>query len=227
MAKIYIKSYDRFTLTGSDFAPISGTQLRRVVFSPDDRHSISIVSLKDGALLITNENGIEFEFSISRNRRVLAVVHYRPNDSSLHINNNWILTQQAIRNRAINENPDLVHSQNFNIDFGGSALARIDLKINDAFPRISDHITHAAALLPVTEAQVSTFLNENPAFTARLPVTEAQVSTFLNENPGFTEQLPLTEAQVSKFLEDNSHVANNFGKLFFKRLMQENQWFSN
>lgn len=132
MSKVYVKLYDRFHLTGSDFAAIWSDQLRRIVFSTDNAHSVSVVTLKDGTLLITNDRKVEFVYSISRNRRVLAVVRYRKNSSSLVINNNWLLVEGGVENIAIIENPDLVFSQHLNIEIAGHSLARVDFKVQDS-----------------------------------------------------------------------------------------------
>lgn len=230
MTKIYVKLYDNSLLSGSDFAQIRNSDLRRLVFSPDNVHGISVVPLQDGTLLFTNEADIGFDFSISRNRRVLAVVKYRESTTSLVINNNWLLLQDAVQNRAINQNPDLLFSENLNINFEGSALARVDLKINSspiagaffterdlifirmngnhAFPRMCEHINSEAS-----------------SISARLPITEAQVLAFLNNNPGFASN-HINENQVLAFLQQNREFANSLDNASFKRLVQSTRWFS-
>lgn len=229
MTKIYVKLYSDFVITGSVFMRTRNTELQRIVFSPDNKHSVSVVCLKNGTLLFTNEANMTFDFSISRNRRPLAVVVYRANATSLAINNNWLLTDDGVRNWTINQNPDLAYSENMNIDFNGTALARIDFKINESsvagaffterdllfvpmngnhvYPRLCEHISSAASILPLTEQRVVSFLNNNPDFaeTLREPVNENQVLAFLDENPEF---------------------ARKVGKTFFQRLMKTSDWLS-
>lgn len=245
MAKVYVKLYDNFKLSGTDFAQTMSNHLRRVVFSPDGIHSISIVSLKDGAMLITNETEAEFDFSISRNRRVLAVIRYRKGENSLRINNNWMLTQDQVLNRAVNQNPDLLFSPHFNIDFEGTKMARVDLKINEspmagaffterdllfmrmngnyAYPRLCEQIQKEASDLPITEEQAVAYLTQNDDILARFPPTEAQVLAFLDDHPDVAANLPVNEVQVSAFLNNNSEFAKIFQKHWFARLMQTTQ----
>lgn len=249
MTKIYVKLYDDFGITGSDFVQTHSTELRRIVFSPDGVHCVSVVSFKDGTLLFTNEAAVEFNFSISRNRRILAVVLYRRNATSLAINNNWLLMDEGVRNWTINTNPNLILSENLNIEFSGSKLARIDFKINESpvagaffterdlvfvrtngnhvFPRLSDHIQREADSLPLTEEKVASFLHQHPDFAAQLPVTVAQVSEFLVNNPDFSANLPVNENQVLAFLDEHDEFTKNVGKAFFQSLMNATQWFSN
>lgn len=206
--KIYVTPYAPYEINGSDFMPTPGTALRRILFSPDNIHSVSIVALRgDGAILLNNEANIDFEFSISRNRRVLAVMRYKRNTGNLLINNNWLVTQEDVRNRAISENPNLVFSKCLNIEIGGNSLTRVDFKINESpvacgvftdrdllfvrmnghhvYPRITEHI-----------------LQE----THRLYKNEAQLIEFLEQNPGFLRRI---------------------GRLFFQKLMAATSWLSN
>lgn len=206
MTKVYVKLYDGFVLTGSDFPPTNNRELRRLVFSPDSIHSISVVSLKDGTMLITNEGKTEFDFSISRNRRVLAVVRYRENAASLRKNNNWMLTQEAVQNRAISTNPDLVFSENLNIDFDGPALARIDMKINDS--------AHAAAFFTDRDL-LFIRMNGNHVHPRLCEVIRSEASN-----------MPATEAQVTEFMDNNPDFSNKLEKESFQRLVQATQWFT-
>ena len=228
MTKIYVKLYDDFKLSGSDFAQTTNEYLRRVVFSPDGMHSISIVKLHDGALLISNETDVPFDFSISRKRRVLAVVRYCQGANSLRVNDNWILNQDRVLNRAINQNPDLLFSPHFNIDFEGIKMARVDLKINEspiaaaffterdllfmrmngnhAYPRLCEQIQKEASGLAITEEQVVAFFDEHPDVAANLPVNDVQVSEFLN---------------------NNREIAKRLQKEWFARLMETTNWLSN
>lgn len=246
MTKIFVKLYEDFEVTGRDFSNVKSDLIRRLVFSPDGSHSISVVPLKDGTLLFTNEKQCEFSFSISRNHRVLAVVRYQQNAASLTLNNNWLLNQEIVQNRTINTNPDLIFSENLNIDFEGTALARVDLKINTSpiaaaffterdlifirmngnhtLPRLKEHIQNEAAGVPLTEQQVLAYVNQHP--DVQLPVIEAQVSTFLNNNPEFAAALPVSEQQVVTFLDRNPEFEKKFRQASFKRMAESSAWFS-
>lgn len=173
MSKIWVKLYGEFRLTGTDFAPVNSTQMHRTVFSPDGKHSISVVGLRDGTLLLTNENDIGFNFSLGRSGRVLAVVKYYPNGKYVTINNNWKVKEDGVSNREIHTNPDLLTSEHLHIDLNVDGLGRIDLKLDNsgfagaffttkelvfvrmnghhAFPRLTEFIGHEAERLPPTE----------------------------------------------------------------------------
>lgn len=208
------------------------------------------MTLKDGAMLITNEREVRFDFSISRNRRVMAVIRYRPNISSLIINNNWLLTQDGVQNRAIHENPNLNVSPHLNIESMGISLCRIDIKINESSfaccvftdrdlilvhmngnhlcPRLSDFITQEAGRLPLTQEQVAAYMVQNPDEHRRLieeeaqqlVLTEQQVEAFMEQNPDFAKR------QADLFFERNRGFANMFGKQFFQNLMKDSAWLS-
>lgn len=134
MAKIYVKLYDPFTISGLDFAPINSNAMRRIVFSPDGRSSISISQLPDGCLLLSNEGECPaFSFSISREQKVVAVVRfatYAGYGQSLCVNTNWLLYENGVKNIEIKTNPDLVRSTCLHIDIQVTDdIGRANLKI--------------------------------------------------------------------------------------------------
>lgn len=246
MTKIYVKLYDDFEITGRDFVAMKSDTPRRLIFSPNGTNSISVVSLKDGTLLFTNGSQCEFDFSVSRNGRLLARVNYEKMAESLTLNNNWLLNQECVQNRFDGTNADMVRSEILNIDFEGTALGRVDFKINTspiaagfftqhnlvfvrmngnhAFPRLKELVQSEAARMPLTEQQVLDFISENPEF--QLPVNEGQVSTFLNNNPEFAAALPISEHQVMAFLNENPETENKVRKAAFKRAAEKTGWFS-
>lgn len=135
MVKIYIKLYSAFRIDGDDFAPMKNDTIRRFLFSPDGRHSIVVNSLRDGTLLITNESDVEFEISLSRERKKLAMLKYRPDFPALLVNTNWRLGKDGIENREIHQNPDLNISKAMNIDFmrtNSNSFGRVDLKLEES-----------------------------------------------------------------------------------------------
>lgn len=134
MAKVYIKPYKACTITGSDFQSTMGSTLIRIVFSPDNVHSVPMVSLTDGTLLLSNEARAAFSFTVSRKRRVLAVVtpEFNHNSPLLKINTNWIISEDGVKNRMIRENPNLFMSPKLNIDMEGNGIVRFDMKIENS-----------------------------------------------------------------------------------------------
>lgn len=133
MSKVFIKPYQDYELTGKDFAAVKNSDMRRILMSPDNRNSISLIELRDGCLCITNNNKIPFGFSVSRGQKVLAVVACCGHESMVKINSNWRLSKKGIENREIHTNPDLIMSQTLNIDIGGTiGFGRIDLKVDDS-----------------------------------------------------------------------------------------------
>lgn len=133
MSKIYVKTYNNYSISGADFATVTNTTMRRIVFSPDHSHSLVMNELRDGCLCITNPNDIPFEFSISRNQRIIANVKQSGNKQVLNINSNWRITENQVENWEIHANPDLYKSRTLNIDLDhGNGIGRIDLKINNS-----------------------------------------------------------------------------------------------
>lgn len=132
MSRIYIKPYAAYEITGKDFGTISSANVRRTVLSPDNKHSVSIIELRDGCLCISNNSQVPFDFSISRNKKVVATVKYPGNQPVLRINSNWLLKSTGIENREIHTNPDLIASHTMNIDIDAHGLGRIDLKVDES-----------------------------------------------------------------------------------------------
>lgn len=186
MSKVYLKVYDDFRLSGNDFDLVDNGSLRRIVFSPDNVHSISLVKLADGTLLITNEGKVAFDMTISRERKVLAVVKYRSNAADLLINTNWKLDKDGVTNREIYANPDLLFSKMMNVEIQAKEdIIRTDFEINNsgfacgifsrndllflrmngnhAMPRLMDVINK-----PPTKDEVDDFLVQNQQFRAKI-----------------------------------------------------------
>lgn len=132
MSKLYVKMYSEYTVSGQDFATVTNADVRRLVFSPDSVHSVSMVTLRDGTLLFTNQGMVAFDLTISRGRRVLAVLKYKPQSSFLEINNNWRVQGEVVENCAIHENPDLHISPHLNINIWGQSILRVDVKVDDS-----------------------------------------------------------------------------------------------
>lgn len=80
---------------------------------------------KDGCLRISNDSKAGFSSTISRNRKLIAMVKYTGADYLL-LNTNWYINSNGVQNRECHKNPDLVRSQNLQRGTG-----RIDLKMDE------------------------------------------------------------------------------------------------
>lgn len=132
MAKVYVKFYDGYEISGNDFLPVQSGAMRRIVFSPNGLNAIAVSELPDGCLLMNNESGAAFEFSVSRNQRVFAIVKYRPVQRDLQVNTNWWFDVHGVVNQKINTNPDLIRVPHMNINVEAIGLGRMDVKVNDS-----------------------------------------------------------------------------------------------
>lgn len=133
MAKVYLKPYSEYEISGRDFVTVRSTNMRRIVFTPDYAHSIHVTELSDGCLGIFNETRTPFEFTVSRERKVIAYVKYNGAESAIRINSNYRLTQTGVENQEIHQNPDLVKSPILNIDMVNfDGLGRFNLKVEES-----------------------------------------------------------------------------------------------
>lgn len=128
MSKVYVKFYGQYTMDGADFGRIRGDDMRRVLFSPDKKHALTISELQDGCLLINNGSDAPFEFSLTRDHKMVANI--RVEDGALKINSNWRVTESGVENREIHTNPNLLRSPIINFDYETDGIARLDLKNN-------------------------------------------------------------------------------------------------
>lgn len=131
MSQVFVKPYSDYEISGKDFATVRNTNMRRIVFTPDNAHSISLKELPDGCLVITNGSRTPFDFTISREKKIIASVKFAGGESVLRINSNFRLSESGVENREIHENPDLVLPANLNINLVRvNGIGRIDLKID-------------------------------------------------------------------------------------------------
>lgn len=199
MSKIFVKIYDTFRVTGNDFPQHDTHEIRRIVFSPDNSHSVSLVSLHNGTLLLTNESRVGFDLSISRENKVLAVVKYREQSSNLLINTNWKLDQSGVHNREIHSNPDLVFSKHLNIDLQTRGVGRVDLKIDES---------GFACCLFSEKDLLFVRLNGNHAVP--------RLMDLLKDSIGPDE--------VNEFLRANPRFNNGIGRVFFQNWVARHEW---
>lgn len=204
MTKIFIKPYGQFRITGSDFVPIGNTDMRKIVFSPDNKFSISGVALRDGTLLLTNEGKVPFSFTIGRNGRTLAVVNYNGFPSLNINNNNWRLSIDGVTNREIHTNPDLIKSPHLNVDLNVDGLGRIDIKIDD---------TGFACCVFTDKDLLFVRMNGNHAVP--------RLNDFIQTE--FDRSVP-NDNQVKKFLRAKPEVKDKIGKKFFERWVLRHEW---
>lgn len=135
MVKIHMKKsrFSLITICTNLFRGLpKKLKLRHFEISPDGRHSISVVALRDGTLLLTNEAKTPYTFSISRDRRVMATVQCVPDTSNLIINTNWRINDNGVQNPEILANPDIIMSPKLNIDLDYDGFGRVDLKIDNS-----------------------------------------------------------------------------------------------
>lgn len=176
MSKVYVKIYNDFKVAGRDFLSMDGTTLRRILLSPDGKHSISLAPLRDGTLLFTNETKVPFEFSVTQNGRVLAVVKYE-SPGKLLINSNWKLEGSRVVNREIHTNPELKFCDQVNFELNGdgdgSGLLRIDMKLDES--------GFAAALFSNRDL-IFVRMNGNHAVPRLLGLMETKIQTAKQES---------------------------------------------
>lgn len=192
MAKVYIKPYDRYTVSGTDFCAMQSDNIHRVVFSPNNMNAISLTQLPDGALLLTNHAKLNYNFSVSIDQKVLAVYHVDAVAGEVKVNTNWCVSSNGVRNIEIHTNPDLFISNCLNFDLEGSVYGpqRIDIKVdesgfaccafiatellfvrmngNRAFPKLVDEINNCCINAPATAGKVNEFLAKNPKNLVRI-----------------------------------------------------------
>lgn len=200
MSKVYVKLYDDYRLSGADFDLVDSDTLRRLVFSPDNIHSVSVVRLSDGTLLFTNEAKVAFEMTISRERKVLAVIKYRQNTPNLCFNTNWMLNKDGVTNREIYANPDLILSKMLNIEVQAKEdIIRLDFKIENS--GFACGVFSRKDLLFMR-------MNGNHAMPRLMDI--------INATP--------TEEEVNGFLVGNHQFREKVGKTFFMAWVQLHQW---
>lgn len=177
---------------------VTNQNMRRLVLSPDQMHSMSIIKLRDGCLCIGNNNKVPFGFSITRNKMPLAVVQY--DADALKINTNWRVSQNGVENREIHTNPNLVVSTKLNFEIGGNGLGRLDLKIDDS--------GYAACVFATKELL---FIKMNGNRT--VPRLEGFMATELNKMVGNLES-------------ENSGAFERLGKKWFQGFVRASSWLS-
>lgn len=205
MSKVYLKPYAPYSITGRDFAPMTNDSIRRMVFSPDNMHSISLMQMHDGCLCFTNGSRSDFSFSVSRAHKVLMVVKVRAKENSLLINTNWLLTQTCVQNREIHTNPDLLPVSKFNIDFTMEGIGRVDLKVEES--------GYVACLLSVKDL-MSVRFNGNHSIPRLEYFIESEVYRRLE---------PRVRNETARRLE-NPATKTRIGKEFFQDWVKKHQW---
>lgn len=197
MAKIFVKLYDEYRLTGNDFATAETGEFRRILFSPDNMHSISLVSLQDGTLLMTDEEDVPFEFSIS-GHKVLTVIKYRGKKNTVYVNTNWKLDNDGVHSREIHTNPDLLFSKSLNIELQATGVTRFDLKVNKT--------GFAGCVLSETDLLFMR-MNGNHAIPRLLEIIKA----------------PTGVDEVAQFMTEHPLVYEGIGRKYFQKWVQDHE----
>lgn len=191
MTKIYLQPYVPYSIAGVDFLPVEagGDGMQRILFSPDGLHSISVMGLSNDALLIKNESNAAFNFSLSRKKKVLAVVSYKAGGSSLQINSNWRISANGVENREIHGNPDLVVSKNMNIDWVADGITRVDIKIGDSGHACCVFSENELLFVRMNGHHVLPRLGECVRSEAYRTITPDEIISKVNENPELQEKI--------------------------------------
>lgn len=201
MSKLYVKLYGEFKLSGQDFITQTNNDVRRTVFSPDNKHSVSMVRLRDGTFLFTNEAMVAFNLTISRGWRVLAVLKYLPKTSQVSINNNWRIQGDMVENFAIHENPDLHMSPHVNFYLPAQQnIDRVDIKIDDG---------SFACLVFAEKDLLFVRMNGNHAHPRLMDVIQDEV------------QKATSFENISSVIEENGDMKKKIWKTLFQN------WFFN
>lgn len=202
MSKVWIKPYGDFVLTGQDFPPTENNAMRRLVFSPDNVHSVTVMALEDGTLLLTNDSQLQFEITLSRNGKVMAVVKLRPDLSEAMINTNWRLTQNGVKNREIHGNPDLIFSKNLNID----------LRSVDGIGQMGIKVDNSGLACCVFSTKELLFVRMNG-------------SQVVPQLTGFIEaETERTQPTLNDLIEANPAIRKQIGKEFFEKWVVRHEW---
>lgn len=187
MSKLYLQTYEGFTISGRDFPMVdSEKDPHKTIFSPNGINSVSLNFLQNDMVLFANEGFVPFEFSISRNKKMMANVKCIVEGPELLINNNWRIGKDGIKNREVHTSPTFVKSNMVHFDFRGNGTGRVDMKIgesgfaacfftdaqllflrmngNHAAPRLEEFIQRESLRLPVSQEQVERYLRLHPRF---------------------------------------------------------------
>lgn len=123
--KVFIKPYSLIAISGSDLG-VKENIKRRITFSPDDIHSLFIDNNGED-LIISNNSDVNFEFTISRGNRTMAIVEYKPS-IGLVVNSQWRIKNNLVRNRVAPEFPEIQKSRILNFEIDVIGTGRVDLK---------------------------------------------------------------------------------------------------
>lgn len=234
MSKVYIKPYSAYTVSGKDFASVTSTNMRRIVFTADDLHCLHMTELRDGCLMISNSKNVEFDLSISRKGKVFAIVKYV--GGALKINTNWRLTKTGIENREIHTNPDLVISNTMNLDFDTIGIGRVDLKVDDSgycacafsgkellFVRMNGH--HSVPRLEAfIHDEMVRSLESDVQFKEQFGKQYFEKWLMDREWMGEQRLEKLFQDEMVRLLESNADLKEEIGKQYFGKWAKDHEW---
>lgn len=101
---------------------------RRLTFSPYNVHPIFINNLGDNVFMFTNNNEIDFEFTVSRENKVMALVEFKR--CAIYFNKQWRLKANVLANRFMDAPSDIVPSNILNFEIGTFGSGRFDVKFD-------------------------------------------------------------------------------------------------
>lgn len=181
--KLYVKLYGHFELSSSDFGTVDSVR-RRLTFSPDNVHSVFINGLGENILLFTNNAGVQFEFTISRGKNVMAIIELHPH--GIYVNKQWRLNENVLTNRHLNDAMNIQPSRILNFEIGTIGKARFDIKF--------DKMEFAALLFTHRKLYSSRF---NGDYAVK------RFDDFISRED---DRRPLNISRVKRFLESNREV---------------------
>lgn len=181
--KLYVKLYGHFELSSSDFGTVDNVR-HRLTFSPDNVHSVFVNGVGENILMFTNNAGIQFEFTISRGNKVMAIIELQPN--GIYLNKQWRLTGNVLTNRHLNNTINVQPSRMLNFEIGTAGKGRFDIKF--------DKMEFAALLF-----------NHRKLYSTRFNGDYA-VKRFDDFISRENDRRPLNIFRVKRFLESNREM---------------------
>lgn len=123
-----MKGYAPIEISGNDFETVRDFQ-HRITFSPNRIHSLFLTSDGNGIFRIMNGSNVSYQFSISRDGRVMATIDYK--NSVMLINNQWVIENKLVRNNALATSPNIRRSRNLNFEIGNHGIGRMDVRFEN------------------------------------------------------------------------------------------------
>lgn len=179
-SKVFVKTYGDVKLSGIDFGLVENFD-HRLAFSPDNKYSVFITYIGEGAFLLMNNADVKYQFSVTRANNLMATVEYEP--TFLVVNKQWCIgTDKRLLNRPFE--PVIKHSKTLNFEIGAIGTGRLDIKF--------DRMEYAAMLFNHKKLYSIRFngdfaVNRFEAYIGRecirRPLSYMRMKNFLDDSP--------------------------------------------